>query len=171
MSIASRVRCLVCGNVLMHCTCATGPCLHSGAASLIAALRAQVEELNNELEESARLHGKGSEREAALITRATSAEAQVESLTKELANVREAAALLVGQTLQRAEKAEAERDEAKGRVAEFMDWAKGCGCWSCRNAGGCAHQESDGNVLNGGICPHWEWKKARAALAECGEGK
>ena len=45
MSIHSRALCIVCGFPLMHCRCATGPCVHSGAAAVIAALRAQVEEL------------------------------------------------------------------------------------------------------------------------------
>lgn len=49
MSIQSRVQCLVCGNVLMHCTCATGPCLHSGAGALIATLRARLAEVERVL--------------------------------------------------------------------------------------------------------------------------
>ena len=107
------------------CTC--GQCqlcrVQDGFARCVkdnADLRARVEDLNNELEESARLHGKGSEREAALITRAT--------------------------------RAEAERDEAKGRVEKLE---------KVRNAAANALRDVTGAWVD----------VLRAALAECGEGE
>lgn len=44
MSYYSQCVCIVCGNVRMHCTCAMGPCNHSGARNRIAALEAERDE-------------------------------------------------------------------------------------------------------------------------------
>lgn len=109
----------------------------------VSALRAKVAELENELSESARLHGKGGEREAALITRATRAEAERDALQRNYDKV-------MGQYVDAANR----RDEARAKC-ERMEWARGSGCWTCGNAGDCSHHDNDGNVLNGGVCPHW----------------
>lgn len=89
----SRTRCFVCERWVDHCTCSDGP------TTLNPAFKALV---SSDIEKGA------------LEAEIAALRAQVEELKRELTKVREAAALLVGQTLQRAEKAEAERDKALG---------------------------------------------------------
>lgn len=143
MGIYTRT-CLVCGQTQTDCRCAMGPCFHSGAAEVIAALRAQVEELEADVD---RL---GTEKNAALreaiklesqrdlaLGRATRAEAELAEFRAEanriFERIRRHAAYQHKRAVEKIDdlmEAEAERDEARGRVEKLRKYAahqKCCG--------------------------------------------
>lgn len=127
------------------------------AEAEIDALRAQVEELEAENDDIRSATMDYIHEIDKLTTRATRAEAK-------LAKVREVSALLVVEEIQRAQKAEAERDEAKGKCERLRDdilrlkpkmpYCPWCG----------VYWHLDGEVGHHSTCGY------RTALAECGEG-